>query len=403
MAIGNYVVKQIASVVNDAYTDITGQNSTQKKLTTTSLVSMGDTLDQMNLLEGWWGKLANRIVKTAFFVRFYQGKRDRSILRDEHEYGAFIQKVYTVMPDAVDNPEYKIPETTYNTYTQSSPYDVKTTIEVDAKIYGGQGTFSIEFVRPVDQIRTAFTNTVEMQRLIDAMYTTAMNKIKAAEESLVSMACSTGIAACIDNGLARNLLKEYNDLHEDDQGFTALTAATCLSDADFCRYCTMEIKETIDDMQELSTVYNAQAYETFCDRSDLICEMLSKVNAFFEVYLQADSFHRDLVDLEGFELVNRWSYRNKNVKPDFEDISTISVIHDAFKSETNLTGEITQSGVIAFIHDREYVAAYFGHERDWEHYNMRDDVYAVGFTRRKGFAIDDHANAVVFYIADPTT
>lgn len=402
MAIGNYIVSQIASVVNDAYTDITGQNSTQKKLTTTALVSMGDTLDQMNLLEGWWGKLANRIVKTAFFVRFYQGKRERSILRDEHEYGAFVQKVYTITPDIVDNPEYKIPETTYNTYTQSSPYDVKTTIQVDAKIYGGQGTFSLEFVRPVDQIRSAFTSAVEMQRMIDAMYTTAMNKIKAAEESLIDMACNTAIAACINNGLARNLLDEYNTLHEDETGFVALTAATCLSDADFCRYCTMEIKETIDDMQTLSTVYNAQAYETFTDEENLICEMLAKAKAFFEVYLQSDTFNSSLVELSGFELVNRWSYRNKNIKPDFESISTISVIHDAFKSETNLTGEITQSGVIAFLHDREYVAAYFGHERDWEHYNMRDDVYAVGFNRRHGFAIDDHANAMVFYIADVT-
>lgn len=404
MAVGNYMIKQISSIVNDAYEDITGQSNSIQTLDTTALVSMGATLDNMGLLEGWFGKLANRIVKTVFFVRTAPDRRERSILRDEHEYGAFVQKVYATAPDVVDNSEYKIPNSSTGLYTQSSPYDVNATIEMDAKVFGGQGTFSIEFVKPVDQIRTAFLNGVDMQRMIDAMYTAAMNKLKIAMTSLVDMACNTGIAACLNNDLARNLLYEYNTLHADDVGFTALTVATCLSDADFCRYCTMEIKETIDDMQEVSTVYNAQAYETFTDKENLVLEMLSKAMSYFEVYLQADTFHDDLVKLPGFEKVSKWQMRNKAVKPDFESLSTISVIHDEFKDEvTNPYGKIEQSGIIAFLHDREYVAAYFGHERDWEHYNPRDDVYSVGFPRRKGYAIDDHANAMVFYIADPVT
>lgn len=404
MAVGNYMIKQISAIVNDAYEDITGQSNSIQTLDTTALVSMGAALDDMGLLEGWFGKLANRIVKTVFFVRTAPDRRERSILRDEHEYGAFIQKVYATSPDVVDNNEYKIPNSSTGLYTQSSPYDVNATIEMDAKVFGGQGTFSIEFVKPVDQIRTAFLNGTEMQRMIDAMYTAAMNKLKIAMTSLVDMACNTGMAACLNNGLARNLLYEYNTLHADDVGFTALTVANCMSDADFCRYCTMEIKETIDDMKEVSTVYNAQAYETFTDEENLVLEMLSKAMSYFEVYLQADTFHNDLVSLPGFEKVSKWQKRNKAVKPDFESLSTISVIHDEFKDEvTNPTGKIEQSGILAFLHDREYVAAYFGHERDWEHYNPRDDVYAVGFPRRKGYAIDDHANAMVFYIADPVS
>lgn len=404
MAVGNYMIGQISSIVNDAYEDITGQSNSIQTLDTSALVSMGATLDNMGLLEGWFGKLANRIVKTVFFVRTAPDKRERSILRDEHEYGAFIQKIYAKSPDVVDNNEYKIPASATGLYTQSSPYDVNATIEIDAKVFGGQGTFSIEFVKPVDQIRTAFLNGTDMQRLIDAMYTAAMNKLKIAMTSLVDMACNTGIAACINNGLARNLLNEYNTLHTGETGFVALTVANCMSDADFCRYCTMEIKETIDDMQDVSTVYNAQAYETFTDKENLVLEMLSKAMSYFEVYLQADTFHNDLVSLPGFEKVSKWQMRNNAVKPDFASLSTISVIHDEFKdADTNPTGKIEQSGIIAFLHDREYVAAYFGHERDWEHYNPRDDVYSVGFPRRKGYAIDDHANAMVFYIADPVT
>ena len=408
MAVGNYMIKQISAIVNDAYEDITGQSNSIQTLDTSALVSMGAALDDMGLLEGWFGKLANRIVKTVFFVRTAPDKRERSILRDEHEYGAFIQKVYANSPDAVDNTEYKIPASATGLYTQSSPYDVNATIEMDAKVFGGQGTFSIEFVKPVDQIRTAFLNGVDMQRLIDAMYTMAMNKVKMAMNSLVDMACNTGIAACLNNGLARNLLYEYNTLHADDAGFTALTAANCFEDSDFCRYATVEIKETIKDMKEPSVVYNGQAYETFTDPENMIVEMISKAVSYLETYLYSDTFHDSLVDLKAqgvtVEEVSRWQRRNTGVKPSFEDLSTISIIHDEFKDEdSNPTGKIEQSGIIAFLHDREYVAAYFGHERDWEHYNARDDVYAVGFPRRKGYAVDDHANAMVFYIADPVT
>ena len=393
----NYIVAQKYSVVNDAIEDALGQNASITSLDTSDLVSLGKQLSDMQLLEGWFGALANRIVKTVYFVRTY-GKRSRSILRDEHEYGAFVQKVYYKAPDFVANPEYGIPQApvspaTEYTYNQSSPYDVNATVEVSAAVFGGQGTIALEFVRPIDQIRSAFLSEAEMIRFIDGIYVVAENKIKLAEEELVDMAVNTAMAYDINAGLVRNLLEEYNDLLPESA--TALTANEAMRDADFLRYAAMEIKMAVDFMGEMSVVYNAEGYQTFTDRENLVVEMLSMFNAFSEIYLQSDTFHNELVELPRFEPVPRWQRLDNSVTQSFEDVSSISIENGSL--------EVAQSGIICFLHDIEHVAAYFGHRRTWEKYNERDDVMIHGDTMRKGYAVDGHANGLVFVVADPVT
>jgi hypothetical protein len=398
MAKGDYIIKQKYSVVNDAISDALGKNGSITTLNTTDLVSLGKSLANMNLLEGWYAAMANRIVKTVYFVRVY-GQRQRSVLRDEHEYGAFVQKVYYKAPDFVANPEYGIPQapvspSTEYTYNQSSPYDVSAVVEVSASVFGGQGTLALEFVRPVDQIRTAFISEAEMIRFIDGLYVAADQKIKLAEEELTDMAVNTAIAYDVDNSKVRNLLTEFNALLPEDAD--PLTAAQAVRDADFLRYACMEIGQTIDYMGEMSTIFNVEGYETFTDRENMVVEVLSYFARSMEVFLQADTFHDSLVSLPRYESVPRWQRLKNSVAQDFASLSSIKIQNSAINSGNALT----VTGIVAFVHDIEHVAAYFGHRRTWEKYNERDDVYIHGDTMRKGYAVDGHANGVVFIVAD---
>lgn len=394
-----YIAQQIKTLLNDVIEDLTGQSAAIQDIDTTDLVSMGKAISSMELLEGWYGKLVNRLAKTVYFVRVYDPKRARSILRDEHEYGAFVQKVYYTAPDFVDNPEYGIPSS--GSYTQHSPYDVSAVVAVDAKIFGGQGTFALEIIRPVDQIRSAFLSDSEMMRFIDGIYLTIENKLKLAEEALVSTAVCTAMAADINGGNVRNLLTEYNTLHEDDTGFTALTAAQALTDADFLKFASKEINQLISYMEDMSTAYNVNGYMTFTDRDNLVVEMLADAAAAFDTYASADTFHNELIALPRYEKVNKWQFTGQSGKG-FDNLSSIDIIHDDFKSVTNVTGEIAETGIIAFVHDIEHVAAYFGHRRSWEKYNERDDIYIHGETARKGYAVDLNANGMVFIVKDVT-
>lgn len=386
------LVTQIKDIVNDAVHDALGKNVGTTEIETSDIVSLGKALSTFDAFEGFYKSLANRIVRTIYFVRTYETKT-RSVMRDEHEYGAFVQKVYYTMPDAVDNASFAIPDSNGD-YKQQSPYDVENVVAVSALIYGGQGTWTIEIVRPEDQIKSAFDSESAMMSFIDGIYLTVENAFKLEEERLVALAVNTSIADSINSSKARNLLKEYNTAHTD----ATLTVANCMESAAFLKYASMEINRTVDNMGEMSTVFNAEGYNTFTNKENLVVEMLSQFVSASEMYLQSDTFHDELVKLPRFEKIPFWQSSGKSFA--FADCSTVNIKHDDLVTETNTTGVVNQSGIICFMHDVENVACYFGNRRTWELWNPRSEVMVHGEKARKGYAIDRYANAYVFYVAD---
>ena len=380
-----YLVKQINNIVNDAVADALGKNVQITQLDSSDVVALGKAISNYNAYEGFFKSLVNRIVRTIYFVRTYEGNY-RNILHDEHEYGAFIQKVYYEMPNAVENPTWNIPNGS-DQYVQASPYDVQNTIGVSSLIFGGKGTWSIETVRPLEQIKTAFLGPAEMGAFVDGIYLSVENSFKLEEERLVALAVNTAMADALDGGNARNLLAEYNTKHPS----ATLTVSQALENADFLKYASMEINRTMKNMSKMSTVFNKAGYTTFTPKDRLVVEMLAQFASASEMYLQADTFHNELIALPNYEEVPFWQTSGQSF--DFADCSAISVNNDAFDNP------VSQSGIICFLHDIENVAAYFGHRRTWEMFNPRSEVMVHGEKAEKGFAVDGHANAVVFYIA----
>lgn len=386
------LVTQIKDIVNDAVHDALGKNAGTTEIETSDIVSLGKALSAFDAFEGFYKSLANRIVRTIYFVRTYEAKT-RSVMRDEHEFGAFVQKVYYTMPNAVDNATFAVPDSNGD-YKQQSPYDVENVVAVSALIYGGQGTWTIEIIRPEEQVKSAFDSESAMMSFIDGIYLTVENAFKLEEERLVALAVNTSIADSINSGKARNLLKEYNDAHAD----AALTTANCMENAAFLRYASMEINRTVDNMGEMSTVFNAEGYSTFTNKENLVVEMLSQFASASEMYLQSDTFHDELVKLPRFEKVPFWQSSGKSFA--FVDCSTVNIKHDDLVTSENTTGVVNQSGIICFMHDIENVACYFGNRRTWELWNPRSEVMVHGEKARKGYAVDRYANAYVFYVAD---
>lgn len=383
-----YLVSQIKNIINDSVKDALGKNYGTTQIETSDVVSMGKAISSFNAYEGFFGALVNRIVKTVYFVRTYEGNT-RSVLRDEHEYGAFVQKVYYDLPTAVDNPTWSIPDGNGD-YKQSNPYDVEDTIGVSALIYGGKGTWSIEIVRPMEQIKSAFLDTSSMAAFIDGIYLTVENAFKLEEERLVAQAVNTAMAAALDGGIARNLLAEYNDKFSQ-----SLTKASAMVSADFLRYAAKEIRRTVDNMGKMSTVFNKAGYPTFTSRDNMVIEMLAEFASAEDTYLQADTFHKELVALPGYDTVPFWQSSGKSFA--FDDCSKINIEHD------DLDNDIAQDGIICFMHDVENVAAYFGNRRSWELFNPRSEVMVHGEKAEKGYAVDNHANAEVFYLGSVGT
>lgn len=389
----SYLVTQIPSIVNDAYEDVMGKTNGTQNLESSDIVSMGKQLSSFDLLDRWYGALTNRIVKTVIFARRYNAST-RQILRDEHTWGAFIQKIYVVAPDAVDNPPFThSPNRTVTppTRTQNSPYDVKTVLETSVALFGGEGTWSYEFQMPSVQIAKAFTSPAEMNAFVDSQFIAVLNKIEVSKEAIINLAANTGIADCLHNSKARNLLDEYNTL------FTkTLTVATCMTDKDFLKWASKEINKAVKFIQKPSVNWNIKGYETYTPNDKLIVEVLSEFGQSCEYYLESDTYHNNLVSLPNYKEIAFW--QSQGTSQSFEDCSSIDITHDDISNSA-----ITQSGIIAFLRDEEYVGAYFGDEYQWSMPNPRDRVSIYGYQYKKGFAIDEHANAYVFYIADPVT
>ena len=161
----------------------------------------------------------------------------------------------------------------------------------------------------------------------------------------------------------------------------------------------MEINSTIDNMGVMNTAYNKAGYSTFTSRENMVVEMLAQFASASDMYLQADTFHNELTKLPNFEKVPFW--QNSGSSFAFADTSKISVKHTDLASATDESddGSVTQSGIICFVHDIENVACYFGNRRTWEMFNPRSEVIIHGEKAEKGYAVDNHANAVVFYMA----
>lgn len=383
-----YITTQAYQIVNDAYDEFTGRAPGTTKLDSTNIATLGKSLSDFQALDGFWGKIAHRIIKTVMFAKNYSADT-RKILRDENSYGAFIQKLYFIAPDAVENPTYKIPDGNGD-YTQLSPYAVQGTVGVESRIYGNDGTWSYEFVMPTRQLAKAVLNVGELNAIIDGAFVAVKNEIEGAKESLISLAANTSMAKVLADGRAINLLADYNDTHS-----TPLTKAQALESLAFLKYASKRISKTVDFMKKQSVNYNGEKYLTFTDASDMVIEVNSDAAQSFASYLEADTFHKELVSLPGYQTVPFWQFNNE----DFDESSRIDLKNDQILSGA----EIDVNGIIAVIRDIDNVAAYFGDEYEWSKPNERQRLSIHGYQYEKGFGVDNFAQSVVFYMEEGGT
>lgn len=394
------LVNQIQDLVNDSVEDAIGKNGSISTLDTSDVVSLGKALSSFEAFDKFYGALANRIAKTVFFVRMYE-RKSRGVLLDEHDYGAFIQKVYAEMPDAVENPAYDVTQINGSTgarsYEQASPYDVENVVKISALTFGGQGTWSDEFIYSLEEIKTAFTSEAAFMQLVNAIYTAVDNAVSIQLERIEADAVNTSMANCLaaSSPKARNLLAEYNTLHPTN----TLTVSQALEDVDFLKYATKEINRTIKNMKNMSVNFNVDGYATHTPSDNLVVEVLSEFAAATTSYLEADTYHKELVGLPRYTEIPFWQFQGDDASLPFADCSSIKVKHSQINSGT----AVAQSGIICFLHDTENVAAYFGDRNTWEMTNPRSRVVIHGEQARKGYAVDSHANAFVFYMAEVVT
>lgn len=394
-------VSQIYGIVNDAVSDFMGKTAVRVK-DSSSFVDLGRSLadlgTQQNPYAGYdsfYGALAARIAKTEVFIRLYK-RADRGVIQDYQNFGAFVQKIYTKLAGASSNPTWSLSNgQNPPTITGASPYDVTNTVAITTALYGLRGTWTIEIVKPYHQIKEAFLSESAMMAFIDSIDETVSNSMEIDKEALENIAVATSMADCIAAGHATNVLAKYNATLP--AGATAATVADCRQNKAFLAYANKYIDDFRGYIKKPSTKYNTAGHETFTPSDNTKLEVLTEFASSSKFFLESDTYHNELVTMEGYSEVPYWQSPGTAAEYDFTESSKINVKHDKINSGV----AVEQSGIIAFLRDDEAVKAYFGDIYEWTVPNPRQRSTIMGVQAETGYAVDKHANAWVFYIADP--
>ena len=382
-------VNQIYSLVNDSAKEAIGSSAITAKDTGT-LVSLGNqVLSSTQNKDAFYKALTDRIGRTVIAVRAYAPKA-RAVKRDEMDWGIIYQKISFNLNNASENG-------TWNAVTQADPFNVEPQTEAVETLFSKMGTYTYEDSIPDTQLFTAFTSAERMGAFISGIYVNMDNALKLAEDNLANLAVNTYIAGALIKGKAtqkRNLLKEYNTATGE-----TLTVANCLRNAEFLKFASREIKTVISNMEKFSVLYNASTdIPRFTPSDKLVVEILGQFASATASYLESNTYHKELVALPMYEEVAYW--QGSGTGFGFNDVSTVSIVNESLATVGNETGTITQSGIIAFVHDVDAVASIIMNRRSNSIYNPRAERFNIFEKADKGYAVDLTENGVVFYIAD---
>lgn len=391
----SYLVSQGYAIVNDAYNETIGKNSSTV-IDSTNIVDCGRNLAQLDLLDGFYGAITNKITKTVAYVLSYMAD-GRNIIHDAISYGAFIEKVYVNHLDASATPSFDIQldgstikKANGNAYDYT-PYNVNKTYTIESKIFGKCTTWTLEFETDTNVLRRAFLSESQMMAFIDSIFVKAQTDIEIQKESLVTLAINTGIETAVHGGCVYNVLKRYNDKFN-----KSLTKATMWYDADFAKWANMEMNRIVKLMAKPSTRFNPSAYLNASNRDSIVLEVLSHWADSSKVYLESGTYHDDKVALSGeYTEIPFWQFNSD----DPIEASKVSVKNADVWANGSTALDFTQNGIIAIARDKDAVACIFENNYSWSMPNPRARKNAYGYDFERGYAVEPHANFVVF-IAD---
>lgn len=374
-------VTQIAAILNEAQQEIIGEEAVITE-NLENVVDMGKQILEATDVDNYVRKLIDKVGRMIFVDRVYNSTAP-DILADAWEYGSAMQKVRCEMPDAVENDSWKL--------TNGQSYDpfVFTAPDVQSKFYDSKVTYEVSMSFTEMQVKSAFNSPAEMNSFFAMIENRIRFKLTLSNDILKTRTVNNLIAEKIHtkNNVV-NLLTMYN------AEFTqTLTAAHALMDKDFLRYAIGKIKEYIKYIQRPSTLFNDGGYTTFTPESALKTVLLSRFVNTAEVYLQSDTFHKELVKLSGYSEVPYWQGSGTDETFDFAEISKIDV--------TTASGnKVSQTGIIGTIFDRDACMVCNANPRVTSIYNPKGEYWNYFYKYDASYFNDTMENCVVFIVAD---
>lgn len=374
-------VKQIYALVNDITKEVLGESAIIKE-DLSNIVDLGTAYFNANAVENFTKTLVDKVGKMVFTDRLYKATYP-SIMKDAWEYGAVLEKVDCELPEATENESWELED--------GASYDpnIVTMPKVSVKFYSKKTTFEVPMTFTELQIKSAFNSASEMNRFVSMIRTKIENKITLSNEEVQMRVVNAMIGETIHDAnsvRAVNLLSLYNTT------FTkTLTLATALYDAEFLKFATKTIALYVERFPRYSTLFNIGGKERFTPTSKLHVVGLADFTKACNSYLQADTYHKELVSLpNGLEEVAYW--QGTGTGYGLADVSKVDI-------KTPSGDNVSQTGIIAVMFDDDCVAVCNENKRIKSHYNEKSEFVNEWYKVDCSYFADKNENFVVFYLA----
>jgi hypothetical protein len=377
-------INQIYTIVNSVASQSMG-SSTISAVDASSFIALGNSvLSSQANTDAYLNTLVDRIGKTIFSIRAYQAA-DRDIVREPFEFGCILQKIYVDMPEARVNNTWNIGN---NNYTPEFAPVIKPTVK--QKLFNAISTWEVAVTIPDEILKTAFTSETAMAVFIDAIFTAMENMMQLAMENNINITRAAFIARKLNTNStcgAINLLANYNDLTGE-----TLTVNTCLRDLGFLKYAAQQIKLWTDRMVKMSTLFNDETgYKRHTPKDLQVLDVLADFDTASTIYLQADTYHNELVKMPYYNVVPYWQGSGEGYT--FDDTSSVNI-----KIDANTT--VDESGILAVLFDHDAMGVTIKDRRATTERNNHDEYTNYYNKANIGYFNDMSENGIVFYIKD---
>lgn len=378
-------VKQIYTLVNDITSEITGKTDIVKE-DLSNTVDVGTELFSASDVDNYVKSLVNRIGKTIFVNRKYSGKVP-SVVMDAWEFGSVLQKISADIPQATENESWELENNT--SYDPNIFY--KPT--VSAKFFNSRVTFEVPLSFTERQVKESFNSASELNAFISMLYNAVEKSMTVKIDSLIMRTINNMIANTYDGDStgvrAVNLLTAYNTATGE-----SLIADKAIVSADFLRFASMQIALYADRLGTMSTLFNGGGKERFTPKDMLHIVLLSDFAEGAKIYLESDTFNKELVKLPTAETVPYWQGSGKSYS--FEDVSKINVQI----ANGNGKKDVTLSGILGVMFDRDALGVCNLDRRVTTNYNPKAEFFSNWYKFDAGYFNDLNENFVMFYVAD---
>lgn len=381
-------VKQVYTLVNDVTKEVLGkENILLEDLT--GVVELGTEVFNANAMDKYVKSLVNHIGKVVFVNRAYRGGVP-SVMMDGWEFGSVLEKIQMDMPNATENESWELQNgTSYDPNVFYQP-------NVTAKFFNKMVTFEVPISITEKQVKQSFSNATQLNAFVSMIYNAVDKAMTVKIEGLIMRTINNAIGEVVyseyptaqysaSSGVrAINLLKLYNG----ESG--TLTVADALKTPEFLRFASYTMGLYIDRIARMSTLFNVGGKERFTPKDLLHVVLLSDFAKASDVYLQSDTYHKELVKLPNYETVPYWQGSGKTYA--LTDVSKINI-------KTSGNHNVELGGILGVMFDRDALGVCNVDKRTTTNYNPKAEFYNNWYKFDAQYFNDLNENFIVFFIA----